>query len=99
MTGAGYKLAKVVVEDRLYLIELPFVLADNPSLWRVVPRKVAFAYIVSDYHQEMKQLMQQGREVRPLFYDKDKPLMRTLRMEKNLLGHFKKFKQYYERKA
>ena len=49
--------------------------------------------------QEMKQLMQQGREVRPLFYDKDKPLMRTLRMEKNLLGHFKKFKQYYERKA
>ena len=47
----------------------------------------------------MKQLMQQGREVRPLFYDKDKPLMRTLRMEKNLLGHFKKFKQYYERKA
>ena len=88
-----------VVEDRVEGKELPFVLADNPSLWRVVPRKVAFAYIVSDYHQEMKQLMQQGREVRPLFYDKDKPLMRTLRMEKNLLGHFKKFKQYYERKA
>ena len=97
--GAGYNIAKLLVEDRVEGKELPFVLADNPSLWRVVPRKVAFAYIVSDYHQEMKQLMQQGREVRPLFYDKDKPLMRTLRMEKNLLGHFKKFKQYYERKA
>ena len=99
VTGAGYNIAKLLVEDRVEGKELPFVLADNPSLWRVVPRKVAFAYTVSDYHQEMKQLMQQGREVRPLFYDKDKPLMRTLRMEKNLLGHFKKFKQYYERKA
>ena len=99
VTGAGYNIAKLLVEDRVEGKELPFVLADNPSLWRVVPRKVAFAYIVSDYHQEMKQLMHQGREVRPLFYDKDKPLMRTLRMEKNLLGHFKKFKQYYERKA
>ena len=99
VTGAGYNIAKLLVEDRVEGKELPFVLADNPSLWRVVPRKVAFEYIVSDYHQEMKQLMQQGREVRPLFYDKDKPLMRTLRMEKNLLGHFKKFKQYYERKA
>ena len=99
VTGAGYNIAKLLVEDRVEGKELPFVLADNPSLWRVVPRKVAFAYIVSDYHQEMKQLMQQGREVRPLFYDKDKPLMRTLRMEKNLLGHFKKFKQYYERKV
>ena len=79
--------------------DLPFVLADRPSLWRVVPRKVAFTYIVSDYHQPMRELMRQGKEVRPLFYDGDKALMRTLRMEKNLLGHFQKFKTYYERKA
>ena len=56
-------------------------------------------YIVSDYHQEMKDLMRQGREVRPLFYHKDRPLLRTLRMEKNLLGHFQKFKRYYQRKS
>ena len=60
---------------------------------------MAFTYIVSDYHQQMRELMRQGKEVRPLFYDKDKSLMRTLRMEKNLLGHFQKFKTYYERKA
>ena len=65
----------------------------------MVPRKVAFDYIVSDYHPELKKLMQQGREVRPLFYHRDKGLMRTLRMEKNLLGHFQKFKQYYEKKS
>ena len=70
VTGAGYNIAKLLVEDRVEGKELPFVLADNPSLWRVVPRKVAFEYIVSDYHQEMKQLMQQGREVRPLYYER-----------------------------
>lgn len=99
VTGAGYNIAKLLVEDRVEGKDLPFVLADNPSLWRVVPRKVAFDYIVSDYHQQMKDLMARGREVRPLFYDKDKPLKRTLRMEKNLLGHFKKFKRYYEKKS
>ena len=99
VTGAGYNIAKLLVEDRVEGKDLPFVLADNPSLWRVVPRKVAFRYIVSDYHQEMKDLMRQDREVRPLFYHKDRPLLRTLRMVKNLVGHFQKFKRYYQRKS
>lgn len=98
VTGAGYNIARLLVEDRVEGRDLPFVLADNPSLWRVVPRKVAFDYIVSDYHAEMKARMDEGREVTPLFYEKDKALARTLRMKKNLLGHFKKFKQYYEKK-
>lgn len=98
VTGAGYNIAKLLVEDRIEGKDLPFVLADNPSLWRVVPRKVAMDYIVSDYHQEMKDRMKEGREVTPLFYDGDKSFARTLRMKKNLLSHFKKFKQYYEKK-
>lgn len=98
VTGAGYNIAKLLVEDRVEGKDLPFVLADNPSLWRVVPRKVAYDFIVSDYHDEMKARIREGREVTPLFYDKDKAFGRTLRMKKNLLGHFKKFKQYYEKK-
>ncbi|MBQ5583595.1 MAG: ATP-grasp domain-containing protein [Ruminiclostridium sp.] len=98
VTGAGYNIAKLLVEDRVEGKDLPFVLADNPSLWRVVPRKVAYDFIVSEYHEEMKARIREGREVTPLFYDKDKAFGRTLRMKKNLLGHFKKFKQYYEKK-
>ena len=98
VTGAGYNIAKLLVEDRVEGKDLPFVLADNPSLWRVVPRKVAYDFIVSDYHAEMKARIREGREVTPLFYDKDKAFGRTLRMKKNLLGHFKKFKQYYTKK-
>lgn len=99
VTGAGYNIARLLVEDRIEGRELPFVLADNESLWRVVPRRVAFDYIVSDYHEEMRALMRQGREVDPLFYPADRALGRRLRMVKNLLGHFRKFKQYYERKS
>ena len=99
VTGAGYNIAKLLVEDRVEGKDLPFVLADNPSLWRVVPRKVAYDFIVSDYHEEMKARIREGREVTPLFYDKDKAFGRTLRMKKNLLGHFKKFKQYYTKKS
>ena len=98
VTGAGYNIAKLLVEDRVEGKDLPFVLADNPSLWRVVPRKVAYDFIVSEYHDEIKARIREGREVTPLFYDKDKAFGRTLRMKKNLLGHFKKFKQYYEKK-
>lgn len=100
VTGAGYNIAKLLVEDRVEGRDLPFVLADNPSLWRVVPRKVAFRYIVSDYHQEMKNLMRQGeRGPAPVLPQGPGRLLRTLRMEKNLLGHFQKFKRYYQRKS
>ena len=34
VTGAGYNIAKLLVEDRVEGKDLPFVLADNPSLWR-----------------------------------------------------------------
>ncbi len=99
VTGAGYNIAKLLVEDRVEGKELPFTLAKNPSLWRVVPRKVAFRYIVSEYHGEMKQRMAEGRESTPLFYPADKALPRRLRMAKNLLGHFVKYKQYYQPKC
>lgn len=98
VTGAGYNLAKLVVEDYVEKKPLPFVLADRPSLWRVVPRKVAFDYIVSAYHPRMKELMREGREVNPLFYGPDNGLKRRIWLEKNQMGHFLKYKKYYEKK-
>ena len=43
VTGAGYNIAKLLVEDRVERKDLPFVTGRQPlSLWRMVPRKVAF---------------------------------------------------------
>lgn len=99
VTGAGYNIAKLVVEDRLEGKELPFTMARNHSLWRVVPQKVAYDYTPSQYHQEMKALIRANAVTNSLFYQKDKGLGRTLRLWKNQLGHFYKFRKYYEKKS
>lgn len=99
VTGAGYNIAKLLVQDRVEKQDLPFVIADNPSLWRVVPRKVMFDYIVSQYHGELKERIANKQECTPLFYSRDPAFKRKLRMGRNLLSHFVKFKQYYEKKS
>jgi D-aspartate ligase len=98
VTGAGYNIATYLVEDLVQQKELPFTLAKNPSLWRVVPRKVAFDYIIPQYHEMMKELMKARRECNPLFYAPDRALKRWLRLTKNQLGHIAKYKKYYEKK-
>ena len=94
VTGAGYNIAKLLVEDRVEGKDLPFVLADNPSLWRVVPRKVAFQFTPKKYHQEMKALIRAGADSHSLVYETDASLKRRLRVVKNHIGNMKRFSQY-----
>lgn len=98
VTGAGLNIATYLVRDLVEKEEIPFCMADQKSLWRVVPKKVMFDYIVSDYHDALKQQIDENREVNPLFYKKDKGLMRRLRLIKNQIGHIKKYRIYYEKK-
>lgn len=98
VTGAGYNIARYLVEDLMEGKDQPLTIADRESLWRVVPRKVALDYIVPEYHTAMKKQMQEGRETNPLFYDADKALKRRARLYKNQLGHFSKYHTYYEKK-
>ena len=37
VTGAGYNLAKYVVEDYIYNKEHDYLVADNINLWTVIP--------------------------------------------------------------
>ena len=98
VTGAGYNIARYLVEDLVEGRSLPLTMADRPSLWRVVPRKVAFDYINPAYHERMKEQMRKGRETNPLFYNHDKGLKRQLRLYKNQLGHIAKYRKYDEKK-
>ena len=95
VTGAGYNLAQILVDDRVKHIPLELTITQNRSLWRVVPQKVAYDYTPQAHHAEMKALIQAGAVKNPIFYGPDKNPVRLLRMIKNALGHFVKFKQYY----
>ena len=77
--------------------ELEPVVTRNRSLWMVVPRKVAFDYTPKRYHQELRALIRAGAVTNPLLYGPDAAPKRRLRLAKNQLGHFLKFRKYYHR--
>lgn len=97
VTGAGHNIAKLLVEDRVEHKDLPLVLTQNESLWRVVPQKVARDYTPAEYHPRMKALTAAGQVSNSLFYGPDAGLKRRLGLWKNQLGHFYKFKKYYKK--
>ena len=97
VTGAGCNLARLLVEDLAEGRDLAPETVSTPSLWMVVPRGVAFGYTPKQYHGQMKALIRAGAAVNPLLYAPDGALKRKLRLEKNQLGHYVKFKKYYAR--
>ena len=94
---ARVKVARLVVEDRVEHRELPFLITSNRSLWRMVPKKVAFDCTPKRYHQEMKALIQAGADSHSLVYGQDAALKRRLRVLKNHLGNLKRFQQYNQK--
>jgi D-aspartate ligase len=94
VTGAGYNIARFLVEDLIEGEELPCTVAENASLWRMVPQGVAYRYITEEYHPRMKELIRAGKMTNPLFYAPDRSFRRLLRLWKNQLGHYVKYRQY-----
>ena len=97
VTNSGYNLAKIVVDDYLNDKTFPGTeIVSNQRLWLVVPKRVAFMYIYSqENRQKMSELIIAGNYVNPLLYSRDRNIKRMLRVSKNILSHYKKFKQYY----
>ena len=84
----------LLVEDVILGHELPFVMSDSRSLWRMVPRVVAFRYTPRSYHREMRALIRAGADRHSLVYGGDSSLKRRLRVWKNHLGNIKRFGKY-----
>ena len=80
VTGAGYNLAKYLVEDRIEGKDCPLTVTKNRHLWWVIPRGVAYQYVNPRYHQEMKALEGANAVVNPLFYKADRGLVHKLRI-------------------
>ncbi|MGI5962307.1 MAG: ATP-grasp domain-containing protein [Lawsonibacter sp.] len=94
VTGAGYNIARLLVEDRVEEKDLPFQMAENRALWRMVPRKVAFRFTPKKYHATMRALIRAGADSHSLVYAGDSGLKRRLRVWKNHLGNLKRFQRY-----
>ena len=92
--GVGKATARLLVEDVIEGRELPFVMTQNPSLWRMVPKAVAFKYTPKSYHKQMRDLIRAGADHHSLVYEGDASLKRRLRVWKNHLGNIKRFGKY-----
>ena len=80
VTGAGYNLARYLVEDRVFHRPQELVLTENRHLWWAIPKKVAYDYIPKRFHPEMKALEKANAAVNPLWYSKDRNLIHKLRV-------------------
>lgn len=78
VTGAGYNLAKYLVEDVIEHKPCALTMTQNRHLWWVIPPKVAYDYVNPRYHQEMRALERANAAVNPLFYRPDNGLMHKL---------------------
>ena len=94
VTGSGHNIAKLLVEDLVEGKQLPFQMVKERSLWRMVPKRVAFKFTPRQYHEEMRALIQAGADHHSLVYTGDSSLKRRLRVCKNHLGNIKRFDQY-----
>lgn len=80
VTGAGYNLAEIFVNDRIKHQPQPLVVTKNRHLWWAIPKKVAYDYIPARFHAEMKALDRAGAAVNPLYYSADRNLVHKLRI-------------------
>lgn len=94
VTGAGYNIAKLLVEDWVEGKELPFVITQNQSLWRMVPKWVAFRFIPRAYHAQMRSLMRAGAATHSLEYRRDSSPQRLWRVWKNHIGNVVRFNRH-----
>ena len=97
VTGAGYNLAKYLVEDVIEHKPCALTVTQNRHLWWVIPPKVAYDYVNPRYHQEMRALIRAGADSHSLVYGQDAGLKRRLRIWKNHLGNLKRFQQYNQK--
>lgn len=91
VTGAGYNLAKLVVDEYVLGKELTYTLANNKTLFTVIPLILALIFVRNNkYRKEMLTLILKGKVSNPALYWRDMGFIRSLRFIKTHLSHFRK---------
>lgn len=97
VTGAGYNLARYLVEDRIEHKPAELLVTRNRHMWRVIPQSVAYDYIPKKFHGEMKSLIDAGAVVNPLYYKADRNLIHKLRVIRDQWRYRKRYASSMEK--
>ena len=94
VTGSGHNIATYLVGDLIEGKDLPLTVVKNQSLWRMIPRVLAYEFIPKNYHPQMKALIRLGADHHSMEYRPDYTLGRVLRVWKNHIGNIHRFRKY-----
>ncbi|MCQ2553248.1 MAG: hypothetical protein MJ150_02980 [Clostridia bacterium] len=96
VTGAGYNLAKYVVDDYLYHKDIPLTVVDKPHFWHVVPLGLVYKLVKDkDKVAQVKKLVAEGKVCDSTNYKKDMPLKRWFYLKARQINFYRKFNKYY----
>ena len=74
--------------------DLPLTVVENESIWRMIPRRVAYTFIPRAYHARMRGLFRWGTDHHSMEYRPDYTPGRIWRIWKNHIGNFVRFHKY-----
>lgn len=94
VTGSGHNIAKYLVGDLIEGRDMPPAITNNRSIWRMIPRRLAFRYIPRRYHDEMRALFRAGADHHSMEYKPDYTFKRIWRIWKNHIGCWVRFSRY-----
>lgn len=94
VTGSGHNIAEYLAGDLLEGRDLPLTVTKNQSLWRMVPKFVAYRFIPKRYHPQMKALARAGADHHSLEYAGDGAPGRRLKILKNHVGNYVRFNKF-----
>ena len=94
VTGSGHNIAEYLVGDLIEGKDLPLTVTKNQSLWRMIPKFVAYKFIPIRYHAQMKALVRDGADHHSIEYRADYTPARIWRVWKNHIGNYVRFSKY-----
>ena len=97
VTGSGHNIARYLVGDLVEGKDLPLTVVESRSLWRMLPRRLAFKFIPKRYHQELRALIRAGADRHSMEYRPDYTAKRIWRIWKNHIGCYVRFNKYCKR--
>ena len=94
-TGAGYNVAKYIVDAYVYNKKKKLLLVNEPYFWHVIPKSLVLKYISDDKKAQVKKLIREKKVCTSLFYPGDKSWRRNLYLRLRDINMVRKYKKYY----
>ncbi len=94
VTGSGHNIAEYLVGDLLEEKDLPLIVVQNESIWRMIPRRLALKFTPKGYHKQMRKLFRSGVDHHSMEYRPDYTSRRIWRIWKNHIGTYVRFYKY-----